>query len=49
MTVGWFGLTAGGAEAPFDAGKLADIFKVRSSYREKILAALEIEENFLSK
>jgi hypothetical protein len=47
VTVGWFGLTANGADAPFDAAVVRKLFEARRSYIDKVMNAAEDSARFL--
>lgn len=47
VTVDWFGWTIKGEPAPFNKEHLSQLLKLRPSYRDRILGALEDEAGFL--
>jgi hypothetical protein len=48
VTVGWFGFTAAGAPAAFSEKAVRDVYAKRPTWRERVSAALENEQAFLS-
>ena len=47
VVVDWFGFNKAGAPVAFTADGLRSVFESRPSWRDKVLAALENEDNFL--
>jgi len=47
--VDWFGFTSNGQPIPFDPKMVRQMFEVRPSWREKVSADLEADENFLKR
>jgi hypothetical protein len=49
VTVGWFGLTDKGVEYPFSAANAKSLYTKHAVVREKVLAAVEDQANFLKR
>lgn len=49
VVVDMFGFTQGGQPIPFSAETVAKLFAAKPTWRDKVLAALEVEESFLPK
>lgn len=47
VVIDWFGFTKAGAHVAFTADGLSKVFESRPTWRDKVLAALENEDNFL--
>jgi hypothetical protein len=47
VVVDWFGFTDKGQPVPFNKNVVRQMFEKRPSWRERVSAALEAEENFL--
>lgn len=47
VVVGWFGINESGAPAAFDLATARKALAGRPTWRDKIIAALEVESNFL--
>src|SRR5271167_1278928 len=49
VTVGWFGLTDKGVEYPFSAANAKALYTKHAVVRDKVLAAVEDQANFLKR
>ena len=47
MVVDWFGFNKAGEPVAFTVDGLRNMFEIRPTWRDKVLAALENEDNFL--
>lgn len=47
VVTGWYGLGQGGQAATFDASVLPELFKAMPTWKDKVLADLEKEGNFM--
>jgi hypothetical protein len=45
--VGWYGFTRAGEEVPFDKATVASMFQKFPTWRDKVIAALDNDGNFL--
>lgn len=47
VVIGWFGFTYNGEEVPFNKEAVAKMFAKKPTWQAKVLAALEVESNFI--